>query len=138
MTIEQFCEQLKEARVLSGISWLEVCHKMQKSQSAVITMLSGKSDTSMERIFNYIEAIEAEIVVKKHVFCHEPELHSWLNQAISGYKNEQVCEIIHTTPRTVTRLRGNKCHYKISYFLSILDCLKLPCQVIPIDIKIGY
>lgn len=136
MTIEQFCDMLKEARKLSGVPWVDVCYRMRKTQSTIISMLDGKHDASMERIFNYIEAIEAEITISDKVFCHEPELHVWLTEECRKYPEKKICEIIHTTPMTVRRIRSGRTHYKVSYFLEILNYLQLPCQVLPIGIQV--
>lgn len=56
---------LKEARKLSGVSWVDLCYRMQKTQSTVIGMLSGRNDPGMNKLISYIRAIDAEILLSQ-------------------------------------------------------------------------
>ena len=137
----QFYNMLKEARVLSGVSWIDLCYRMQRTQAAVMKLLSEKSDSSMDKIFDFIEAINAEILIEAighnlsddYIFCHEPDLHLWLTNKCREYPEKQICEIIHTSTMTVRNLKSGKRHYKVSYFIDILNYFQLTCQVLPLN-----
>lgn len=132
-----FCNMLKEARALSGISMVELCYKLNKSPTAVQKLFSSKSDSGMNKYIEYVRAIDAEILLSKEnttiaEIHSNQELTGWIMKVYPDYSSVKLGEELEMSqPAALKILKGGT--IRLSLFLKIANKqgLKIDVQPIP-------
>ena len=134
----QFFMMMKEARKLSGKSILDVCIAMHKSQSTVINMMCGQRNYQLSKIFEFLHAIDCEIVVNdNHTVVIEltssHETMQWVKTLYEGMNSYQLADILHCAQGTALNMfkRGDM---KLSIFLTVINTHHWTVNLQPVDI----
>ena len=134
----QFFMMMKEARKLSGKSLLDVCIAMHKSQSAVVQLMSGKADYQLSKIFDFLTAIDCEIVVyDEHQVIVEltalKETIQWVKSLYEGIPSCQLAGTFHCAHSTVLDM-FKRDNMRLSIFLTVINSHHWTVNLQPVDI----
>lgn len=123
----EFCNLVKEAKKMSGVSNVELVIGLRKSESTIVQLVKPKCDYNMIKYLEYLQVIGFYIsVTNKDGECtdiqSESDLSSWTNSILQslGQSSYELGEKLGTSHQTILRI-SNGGPIKLSIFLKLAE-----------------
>lgn len=134
MDRHQFCEMLKNARAMSGMSLTETAYKMGKSVSSLTDILSGRKDMRLDRVFELLKAIDFKIDVtfedENFEIVQIPEVTNFIKAIYPNITNKKFAEVVGCSVSSAYEiLHGG--NMRLSIFLTLVSEKNLPVYLTP-------
>ena len=122
----EFCNLLKEAKRMSGMTNVDIIVALRKSQGAISDMLNGRGDYALSKYLPYIKAIgycltinSAEGIVE---ICNDSDATKWLQDMLSQnpQSSRELGEKLDVSHPTILRIiKGGP--IRLSLFLKLVE-----------------
>lgn len=136
----QFCAMLKDARKLAGVSIVNLCYNLQKTESAVKKLLDCNNDYGMKKVMDYLHAINSCIEIQNDTNRHElwdfADVTKCVNTLCESLNGEQFAKQYDVSHQTAGRIFKGA-DIRMSTFLKVIEANGFKIYIHPKEAQIN-